>query len=44
VEIVEGVSGAVGTQLALFPAERELPDYAEGYGVQVRLEAMQLTL
>jgi transposase len=30
------------TQLALFPAERELPEYAEGYGVQVRLEAMEL--
>ena len=25
------------TQLALFPAEKELPEYAEGYGVQVRL-------
>ena len=30
------------TQLALFPAERELPEYAEGYGIQVRLEAMEL--
>ncbi|MGH8755501.1 MAG: IS1634 family transposase [Burkholderiales bacterium] len=30
------------TQLALFPAEKELPDYAEGYGVKVRLEAMEL--
>jgi transposase len=30
------------TQLALFPAEKELPEYAEGYGVQVRLEAMEL--
>lgn len=30
------------TQLALFPAEKELPTYAEGYGVQVRLEAMEL--
>jgi transposase len=30
------------TQLALFPAEKELPDHAEGYGVQVRLEAMEL--
>jgi transposase len=29
-------------QLALFPAERALPDYAKGYGVQVRLGAMQL--
>ena len=30
------------TQLALFPAEKELPEYAEGYGVQVRLEAIEL--
>jgi transposase len=30
------------TQLALFPAEKELPEYAEGYGVQVRLETMEL--
>src|SRR5256885_9846560 len=30
------------TQLALFPAEKELPEYAEDYGVQVRLEAMEL--
>ena len=30
------------TQLALFPAENELPEYTEGYGVQVRLEAMEL--
>ena len=30
------------TQLALFPAEKELPAYAEGYGVRVRLEAMEL--
>jgi len=30
------------TQLALFPAHREVPDHARGYGVQVRLEAMQL--
>ena len=30
------------TQLALFPAGKELPEYAEGYGVQVRLEAMEL--
>jgi transposase len=29
-------------QLALFPAEKELPEYAEGYGVRVRLEAMEL--
>ena len=30
------------TQLALFPAARPVPDHAKGYGVQVRLEAMQL--
>jgi hypothetical protein len=29
------------TQLALFPAEREVPEYAKAYGVQVRLEAME---
>ena len=29
-------------QLALFPAERALPDHAKAYGIQVRLEAMQL--
>ncbi|MGH7158389.1 MAG: IS1634 family transposase [Candidatus Binatia bacterium] len=30
------------TQLALFPAQRELPEYARGYGVQVRLDRMEL--
>jgi hypothetical protein len=30
------------TQLALFPAEAELPEHAKAYGVQVRLEAMEL--
>jgi transposase len=30
------------TQLALFPAERAVPDHAKGYGVQVRLNGMQL--
>ncbi len=30
------------TQLALFPAEGALPEYAKGYGVQVRLGAMEL--
>jgi transposase len=30
------------TQLLLFPADRAVPEYAQGYGVQVRLEAMQL--
>ena len=29
-------------QLALFPAEKELPEYAEGFGVRVYLEAMEL--
>ncbi|MGH8545321.1 MAG: IS1634 family transposase [Gammaproteobacteria bacterium] len=29
-------------QLALFPAEREVPEHAKAYGVQVRLEAMEL--
>jgi transposase len=29
-------------QLALFPSERPLPDQAEGFGVQVRLDAMEL--
>src|SRR5271169_3726702 len=30
------------TQLALFPADRPLPDHAEGHGVQILLGAMQL--
>jgi hypothetical protein len=30
------------TQLALFPADREVPDHAKGYSVKVRLDAMQL--
>lgn len=29
-------------QLALFPADREVPASADGYGVQVRLDAMEL--
>src|SRR5215471_18548946 len=29
-------------QLALFPADRAVPAYADGYGVQVRLDAMEL--
>jgi hypothetical protein len=29
-------------QLALFPAERSVPDQAQGFGVQVRLDAMSL--
>jgi transposase len=30
------------TQLALFPAQGELPEYAREYGVQVRLDRMEL--
>src|SRR5258705_9888427 len=30
------------TQLALFPAERAMPEHAKGYGVQVRLDRKQL--
>jgi transposase len=30
------------TQLALFPADRSIPDDARGYGVQVRLDRMRL--
>lgn len=30
------------TQLALFPADRLVPDHARGHGVQVRLDAMKL--
>jgi len=30
------------TQLALFPADRAVPDHAQAYGVQVRLDAMEL--
>src|SRR6201981_3151968 len=29
-------------QLGLFPAGRTMPDHAQGFGVQVRLEAMEL--
>jgi hypothetical protein len=29
-------------QLALFPAERSVPDQAQGFGVQVRIDAMSL--
>src|SRR5215470_7440828 len=29
-------------QLALFPADRDVPEHATGYGVQVRLDAMEL--
>jgi transposase len=30
------------TQLALFPAQRDVPAHAKGFGVKLRLEAMQL--
>ena len=30
------------TQLFLFPADRAVPEHAQGHGVQVRLDAMQL--
>ena len=30
------------TQLALFPAHREVPEHAKDYGLKVRLDAMQL--
>jgi transposase len=30
------------TQLALFPADRAVPTHAQGHGVQVRLDAMEL--
>ena len=30
------------TQLALFPADRAVPEHAQAYGVQVRLDAMEL--
>jgi hypothetical protein len=29
-------------QLALFPADREVPEHAQAHGVQVRLDAMEL--
>jgi hypothetical protein len=30
------------SQLALFPADRPLPEHTEGHGVQIRLGAMQV--
>jgi hypothetical protein len=30
------------TQLALFPADRMVPEHAQAYGLQVRLDAMEL--
>jgi len=42
--IIEGFDEGSGQhrQLALFPAERAVPDHAKGFGVQVRLDAMEL--
>jgi transposase len=42
--VIEAFDEGVGrhTQLALFPADRAVPEHAQGYGVQVRLEAMEL--
>jgi hypothetical protein len=42
--VVEGFDEASGRhrQLALFPAERAVPDHAKGFGVQVQLDAMEL--
>jgi transposase len=42
--VIEGIDEGSGRhrQLALFPAERAVPDHAKGFGVQVRLDAMEL--
>jgi hypothetical protein len=42
--VIEGFDEGSGRhrQLALFPAERAVPDHARGFGVQVRLDAMEL--
>jgi transposase len=42
--VVEGFDEASGRhrQLALFSAERAVPDHAKGFGVQVQLDAMEL--
>src|SRR5258708_34360384 len=42
--VIEGFDEGNGRhrQLALFPAERAVPDHAKGFGVQVRLDAMEL--
>jgi hypothetical protein len=42
--VIEGVDEGSGRhrQLALFPAEGAVPDHAKGFGVQVRLDAMEL--
>ena len=42
--VIEAFDESTGhpRQLALFPADRELPEHAQDYGVQVRLDAMEL--
>jgi len=42
--VIEGFDEGSGRhrQLALFPAGRAVPDQAKGFGVQVRLDAMEL--
>jgi transposase len=40
---LEAIDGSGSTQqLALFPADREMPTHAQGFGVQVRLDALRL--
>jgi hypothetical protein len=43
-QLIEAFDEGAGRhrQLALFPADREVPPHAEGHGVQVRLDAMEL--
>jgi len=41
IEVFDEESGR-HRQLALFPAARAVPDHAQGFGVQVRLDAMEL--
>ena len=43
-ELIEAFDEGAGRhrQLALFPSDREVPAYAAGHGVQVRLDAMEL--
>src|SRR5271157_857846 len=42
--VIEGIDEGSGRhrQLALFPADRTVPDHAKGFGVQVRLDALEL--
>jgi transposase len=43
-QLIEAFDEGAGRhrQLALFPADREVPSHAEGHGVQVRLDGMEL--